>query len=349
MKSFKFNLSVVYLFIGTLLLAENDPLPSWNDGTAKRAIIDFVTMTTDKDSPNFVPMESRIATFDQDGTLWVEHPIYAQLVYCVDRLSIIAASQPELRDAEPFKTILKEGISAIPKLSRADLESLAIVTLTGMSAEDFQNDIHKWLEHARDPRWDRPFTELIYKPMMEVLTYMRGHGYRTYIVTGGGQDFVRVFAENTYGIPPEQVIGSATGIKYTYDKEGHPFLAKEPSLILNDNYAGKPEGIHLMIGRRPYAAFGNSIGDREMLEYTTAGSLPRLAMLVLHDDAEREYAYGPAEGLPDTSVGTFPQSLYREAKDKGWIIISMKNDWNTIFKERIQSVTDRPSLPSKAK
>ena len=189
----------------------------------------------------------------------------------------------------------------------------------------------KWLAEAKDPRWKRPYTELTYLPMQEVLKYLRANGYKTYIVTGGGQDFVRVYAEQVYGIPPEQVVGTAAGTKYGYDKSGKPFLTKEPKLLLNDDNAGKPEGIHLMIGRRPYAAFGNSTGDRQMLEYTGAGDGARLMMLVLHDDATREYAYGPAQGLPDTKVGTFTQALYDEATKKGWTVISMKNDWKTIF------------------
>ena len=200
-----------------------------------------------------------------------------------------------------------------------------------MSVEEFNAEVKKWLATARDPRWKRPYTELTYLPMQEVLKYLRANGYKTYIVTGGGQDFVRVYAEQTYGIPPEQVIGTAGGTKYGYDKNGKPFLTKEPKLLLNDNNAGKPEGIHLMIGRRPYAAFGNSTGDRQMLEYTKAGNGARLSMIVLHDDAKREYAYGPAQGLPDTKVGTFPQALYDQAKKQGWIVISMKDDWKRIF------------------
>jgi haloacid dehalogenase-like hydrolase len=181
------------------------------------------------------------------------------------------------------------------------------------------------------PRWHRLYTELTYQPMLEVMQYLRQNGYKTYIVTGGGQDFVRVYSERVYGIPPVQVVGTAGGTKYGYDKSGKPLLTKEPKLLLNDNNAGKPEGIHLMIGRRPVIAFGNSIGDRQMLEYTKAGDDARLALLVLHDDAQREYAYGPAQGLPDTKVGTFTQTLYDEAKKDGWLVISMKNDWKRIF------------------
>src|SRR5262249_22980430 len=179
-------------------------------------------------------------------------------------------------------------------------------------------------------RWKKRYTDLIYQPMIEVLTFMRSKNYKTYIVTGGGQDFVRVYSEQTYGIPPEQVVGTAGGTTFGYDPSGRPFLTKDPKLLLNDDKAGKPEGIHLMIGRRPYAAFGNSVGDQQMLEYTKAGDGERLAMLVFHDDADREYAYGPAQGLPDSKIGTFTQALYSEAKSNGWTVVSMKNDWKRI-------------------
>jgi hypothetical protein len=212
-----------------------------------------------------------------------------------------------------------------------DLEKILAVTLTGMSVDEFQAEVKKWLETARDPRWKRPYAELTYQPMLEMLQYLRANGYKTYIVTGGGQDFVRVYSERVYGIPPEQVVGTAGGTKYGYGKNGKPFLTKEPKLLLNDDFAGKPEGIHLMIGRRPQAAFGNSTGDRQMLEYTGAGDGARLMMLVLHDDKDREYAYGPAQGLPATRVGTFTQGLYDEAKKQGWTVISMKKDWKKIF------------------
>jgi hypothetical protein len=212
-----------------------------------------------------------------------------------------------------------------------DLEEVLAATLTGMSVDEFQADVKKWLATAKHPRYKRPYTELTYQPMLEVLKFFRANGYKTYIVTGGGQDFVRVYAEQVYGIPPEQVVGTMGGTKYGYDKAGKPFLTKEPKLLLNDNNAGKVEGIHLMIGRRPFAAFGNSPGDQQMLEYTTAGEGARLGMLVLHDDAKREYAYGPAQGLPDSKVGTFTQALYDEAKKRGWVVISMKDDWKRLF------------------
>ncbi len=310
---------------------DKDPLPSWNDGAAKKAIVEFVRVTTDKDSGKFVSPEKRVATFDQDGTLWVEHPMYTQVIYCLERVPAVVKQKPELKNVEPFKTVVSGDREAIAKLPMKDLEEILAATLTGMTVEEFNADVKKWLSTAKHPRWDRPYTELTYQPMLEVLKYFRANGYKTYIVTGGGQDFVRVYAEQVYGIPPEQVVGTMGGTKYGYDKNGKPMLTKEPKLLLNDNNAGKPEGIHLMIGRRPYAAFGNSPGDRQMLEYTTAGEGARLGMLVLHDDAKREYAYGPAQGLPDTKIGTFPQALYDEAKAKGWTVISMKDDWKRLF------------------
>jgi phosphoglycolate phosphatase-like HAD superfamily hydrolase len=311
--------------------AQTDPLPSWNDGPAKKAIVDFVNATTTQGNPGFVAPEERIATFDQDGTLWVEHPIYAQLVYCLDRVPALVKAKPELAKVEPFKTVMSGNREAIAKLPMQDLEKLVAATLTGMSVEDFRGEVKTWLSASRDPRWKRPYTDLTYQPMQELLKYLRASGYKTYIVTGGGQDFVRVYAEQTYGIPPEQIVGSAGATKFGYDMSGRPVLTKVPKLLLDDDHAGKPEGIHLMIGRRPYAAVGNSVGDQQMLEYTKAGEGLRLAMIVLHDDGQREYAYGPAHGLPNTKVGTFTQALYDEAMKSGWIVISMKDDWKRIF------------------
>ncbi|MGY8669116.1 HAD family hydrolase [Bradyrhizobium sp. UFLA05-109] len=306
-------------------------MPSWNDGAAKQAILNFVRTTTDQANSNFVPPDDRIAVFDQDGTLWVEHPMYTQVLYCLERVPGVVERKPELKDVAPFKTVLSGDREAIAKLSLRDLEEILAATLTGMSVDEFNAEAKRWIETARHSRWKRPYTELVYQPMLEVLRLLRDNGYKTYIVTGGGQDFVRVYAQQVYGIPPEQVVGTAGGTKYGYDKDGKPFLTKEPKLVLNDDNAGKPEGIHLMIGRRPYAAFGNSTGDREMLEWTGAGAGARLTMLVLHDDADREYAYGPAQGLPDSKVGIFTAALYEEAKKDGWTVISMKNDWKRVF------------------
>jgi phosphoglycolate phosphatase-like HAD superfamily hydrolase len=323
--------AVVAGVVSRVASAADDPLPSWNDGRAKKAILNFVQVTTDRTNPKFVVEPERVATFDQDGTLWVEKPMYTQVVYCFDRLPSVVKAKPELANTEPFKTVLSGNREAIAKLSMPDLEKILAATLTGMTVDQFEEQAKNWLDNARDPRWKKRHTELIYQPMIEVLAFMRANGYKTYIVTGGGQDFVRTYSEKTYGIPPEQVVGTMGGTTFGYDKTGKPFLTKDPRLLLNDNNAGKPEGIHMMIGRQPYAAFGNSTGDRQMLEYTKAGNGERLAMILLHDDADREYAYGPAQGLPDTKVGTFTQALYDEAMSKGWVVISMKNDWGRIL------------------
>ncbi len=321
---------VAWLSIGAQALAQSDPLPSWNDGAAKKAITSFVQATTTP-GPKFVAPEARVATFDQDGTLWVEHPMYTQLMYSLDKVPAVVAKKPELAKVEPFKTVLSGDHAAIAKLSMPDLEKILAATLTCMTVDQFNDDVKKWIPSAKHPRWKRPYTELTYQPMLELMKYLRANGYRTYIVTGGGQDFVRVYAQQVYDVPPEQVIGTAGSIKYGYDKNGQPTLIKDPKLLLNDNDAGKAEGIHLVIGRRPYAAFGNSPGDRQMLEYTSGGDGARLAMLVLHDDATREYAYGPARGLPDTKVGAFTQALYAEAQNNKWVFNLLKSDWKRIF------------------
>lgn len=322
------------LFFASPASAQTDPLPSWNDGAAKQAILAFVRDTTTLGSPNFVPTAERVATFDQDGTLWVEHPIYTQVMFVLESVPALVKAKPELAKVAPYSTVLellKGDLAAMEKLTEADLFKLVAATSTGMSVEAFQAEARKWIAEAKHPRWKKPYTELTYLPMQEVLRYLRDNGYKTYIVTGGGQDFVRAYSERAYGIPPEQVVGTAGGTKYGYGKDGKPFLTKEPRLLLNDNNAGKPEGIHLMIGRRPNMSVGNSTGDRQMLEYAKAGEGARLAMLVLHDDAAREYAYGPAQGLRDTKVGTLTQALYNEARKNGWTVISMKNDWKKMF------------------
>jgi len=329
-----FYIAAILLLVGTCGAAAAEPLASWSDGTAKKAIIEFVRQTTTPGSPHFVPEAERIATFDQDGTLWVEQPMYLQVMYILESVPALVKAKPELATQAPYSIVLEilnGDHAAVAKLSMPDLEKLAMATLTGMPVDTFSAEVKKWLAAARDPRWKKPYNELTYLPMQEVLKYLREHGYKTYIVTGGGQDFVRQYAEQTYGIPPEQVIGSAVGTTYGYNKDGKPILTKDPKLLLNDNNGGKPESIHLMIGRRPVAAFGNTSGDQQMLEYTKAGDGLRLAMLVLHDDAEREYAYGPAQGLPDTKVGAFSTALYDQAQKEGWVVISMKNDWKRIF------------------
>lgn len=334
MRPIHITIALLVVTVASLTSHAQDPLPSWNDGPSKQAIVDFVNSTTTIGGAQFVPPEERIATFDQDGTLWVEQPIYSQVMYCLERVPELVKAKPELANVAPFSTVLKllhGDHAAMEKLTLPDIEKIAVATLTGVSVETFASEAKLWLASAKDSRWKKPYTELTYLPMQEVLKYLRANGYRTYIVTGGGQDFVRQYSEKTYGIPPEQVVGSALDTKYGYDKDGKPFLTKEPKLLLNDNDAGKPQGIHLMIGRRPTMAVGNSTGDQQMLEYTAAGSGARLSMLVLHDDAEREYAYGPAQGLPDTKIGTFTQAMYNEAQRQGWIVISMQNDWKQIF------------------
>jgi phosphoglycolate phosphatase-like HAD superfamily hydrolase len=315
-------------------LAQTDPLPSWNDGPAKQAIVAFVKDTTTQGSPKFVPPEERIATFDQDGTLWVSHPMYSFVMYGLERVPALVKAKPELAKVAPFSTVLEilnGDRAAMARLTEADLEKILAATFTGMTVETFQAEVKAWLAEAKDPRWKKPYTELTYLPMQEVLKYLRANGYKTFIVTGGGQDFVRVYSQATYGIPPEQVVGTAGATAYGYAKDGAPQLTKVPKLLLNDDNAGKPEGIHLMIGRRPILAAGNSTGDQQMLEWTKAGSGARLSMIVLHDDAKREYAYGPAQGLPSTKVGTFTQALYDEAKKQGWVVISIKDDWKKVF------------------
>ena len=314
--------------------AQTDPLPSWNEGAAKQAIVDFVSVTTTQDSAQFVPSAERIATFDQDGTLWVEHPMYTQVMFILESIPALVKAKPELAKVAPFSTVmagLNGDPAALKQLKEEDLFKLLVATSAGISEEAFSADAKKWLAAARDPRWKRPYTELTYLPMQELMAYLRANGYKTYIVTGGGQDFVRTFAEPTYGIPPEQVVGSALETKYTYAADGKPVLIKEPKLLLNNNNAGKAKDINLIIGRRPHAAFGNTSGDQQMLEYTKSGDGARLAMLLLHDDATREYAYGPAQGLPATSIGEFSQKLYDKAVSQGWTVISMKNDWKQVF------------------
>ena len=313
---------VVLLFLPALVFPIGAPaqtdgnvLPSWNDGPAKQAIVDFVKATTDQSSPNFVRPEDRVATFDQDGTTWVEHPMYTQLMFALDRVVELAPKHPEWKKKQPFKAVIAGDKAAMAKFTTKDLEQIVFATHTGMTVEEFHATVKDWIAKARQSRWDHPYTELVYQPMLELMAYLRSNGFRTYIVTGGGQDFVRVYAQQVYGIPPERIIGSALETEFTYNKEGKGFLMRPPKLLLNNNFSGKPEDIYLFLGQRPQAAFGNSTGDREMLEYTQAGTGAHLMMLVLHDDAKREYAYGPAQGLPDTKVGTFTQNSLRRGEE----------------------------------
>ncbi len=323
-------LIVVSFFFASELRAMDDPLPAWNDGPAKQAVLSFVRQATDPASGSFVVPEERVATFDQDGTLWVEHPLYAQAMFALDRVHELAPNHPKWKTEEPFKAVLAGDRAAMAKFSEGEWAKIVAATHAGMSNEDFLQIVQEWLAGAKHPRFKRPPTELIYQPMLEVMDYLRANGFRTYIVTGGGQEFVRVFSEQVYAVPVEQVVGSSIVTKYE-NQGGNPVLLREPKIFFVNDKAGKPVGINLFIGKRPAAAFGNSDGDREMLEWTGAGDRARLMMLVLHDDAEREYAYGPANGLPDTKVGTFSQSLMEEAKERGWVVISIKNDWKAIF------------------
>jgi phosphoglycolate phosphatase-like HAD superfamily hydrolase len=307
-----------------------DPLASWADGPAKKAILEFVRVTTDKASPKYVPPEERIATFDEDGTTWVEHPMYTEVVFSLDRFVELSATHPEWKEKQSFKAVIERDRAAVEKLTMADLMEIVVFTHTGLSTEEFDKIVKDWIAKARHPRWKRPYTDLVYQPMIEVMQHLRANGYKTYIVTGGTQPFVRAFAQQAYGIPPDQIIGTSVKTKFTSIKGGNEIVL-DPKLLLNNNYAGKAEDIFLFLGRRPNAAFGNTAGDQQMLEYNTAGGGARLGMLVLHDDAEREFAYGPAAGLPDTKVGAFSQNLYDEAKKRGWTVISMKKDWKRVF------------------
>ncbi len=252
-------------------------------------------------------------------------------MFALDRVAELAPEHPEWKEKEPFKTVLSGDRAAIAKLSVRDLMEIVFATHAGVTVEAFAAIAADWAGKAKDSRWGRPYTELVYQPMLEVLRLLRAHGYRTYIVTGGGQAFVRSYAERVYGIGPAEVIGSTVTTKYAFDDKDEGVLLREPKLQLDNNNSGKPEDIHLFTGQRPQAAFGNSTGDRQMLEWATGASGKRLGVLVLHDDAEREYAYGPARGLPDTKVGTFTQALLDEAKQRGWIVISMKQDWKRVF------------------
>jgi hypothetical protein len=310
--------------------AQADPLPSWNDGPSKQAVVQFVRATSEKSSLNYVAPEDRIATFDQDGTLWVEHPIYTQAIFELDRVKTVADGHPEWKTTEPFKSVLAGDKAAIAKFGKQDWARIIGATQAGMTTEAFHSIVKQWIATAKHPRFRRLYTDLVYQPMLEVMNYLRAQGFKTYIVTGGGQEFVRAYSNSVYGVPPEQVLGSSMVTKYEY-QNGKPVLMILPKEFLINDRAGKPVGINLFIGKRPLAAFGNSDGDREMLEWTAAGQGARLKMLVLHDDPEREYAYGPAGGQPDTKVGRFSEALFTEAQNNGWTVISMKKDWKRIF------------------
>jgi len=308
-----------------------DPLQSWNEGPAKSAIVAFVQARTDSASQDFVRPEDRIATFDQDGTLWVEHPMYVQLAFVLDRLAELAPQHREWKTSEPFKSALAGDLAAFANFTMADLETLVAASHAGMSTDDFRGIVRAWLAKAEHPRWKHPYTDLIYQPMLEVMQYLRANGFKVYIVTGGGQAFVRAYAERVYGTPPEHVIGSSLETKFEYNSDGKALLMRPPKLLLYNDLAGKPEDIYLFLGRPPLAAFGNSTGDQQMLEYTQAAGGARLMTLVLHDDPEREYSYGPESGQADTKFGAFTRALYDQAVSKGWTVASIKHDWKRVF------------------
>jgi phosphoglycolate phosphatase-like HAD superfamily hydrolase len=316
--------------VGGVSGAEENPLPSWNKGPARDAILSFVKETTEKSSSKYVEPKDRVATFDQDGTLWTEHPLYTQAMFALHRLGTMAPQHPEWKETGPFKSVLSGDREAMSEFSEKDWMEIVAVTHAGMSTEEFLALVKPWIATAKAPRFDRLYTDLVFQPMLEVMKYLREKDFRVYIVTGGGQEFVRAYSDRVYGVPPEQVVGSSIVTKYDISS-GKPILMREPKPFFVDDGPGKAIGINMFIGKRPYAAFGNTAGDQQMLEWTQAGDGARLMMLVHHDDADREYAYGPAGGLPDTHVGTFSEALMTTANKNGWIVISMKNDWKRIF------------------
>ena len=307
-----------------------DPLPSWNDGKAKQSIIDFVAKVTTPGSPDFVPVAERIATFDNDGTLWCEQPMPVQFYFALDRVKALAPQHPEWKTKEPFASLLKGDLKTALAGGDHALLELIMATHTGMTTVEFEQIVKDWIATAKHPKTGKLYTDMIYQPMLEVLAYLRANGFKNFIVSGGGIEFMRPWTEQVYGIPPEQVVGSSIKTKFEM-RDGKPVLVRLPELNFNDDKADKPVGINQHIGRRPIAAFGNSRGDQEMLEYTQGGSGARFELLVLHDDAAREYAYGPALGLPDVKLGAFTQAVYDQAQKEGWTVVSMKDDWKQVF------------------
>ena len=319
--------------------AAGDPLPSWNDGPAKTSIIDFVAKVT-KDgqggSPDFVKPAERIAVFDNDGTLWCEQPTYAQLAFVFDRIKALAPEHPVWKDKEPYKSVLPDDLAGVKAAGVKGMLELTAATHAGITTEEFDRAVREWLKTARHPTFDRPYTELTYQPMLEVLTYLRANGFKTFIVSGGGVEFVRAFAEEVYGIPPEQVIGSST--EETFElRDGKPVLMKGAKLAFLDDGPGKPIGINNHIGRRPVMAFGNSDGDLQMLQWTTARDGPRFALVVHHTDAEREAAYDR-----QSQVGKLDKAL-DEAAARGWTVVDMRRDWKAVFPSE-----SRPPHPPRA-
>jgi len=307
-----------------------DPLPSWNDGAPKKAIMAFVEKVTKPGSPDFVPVPERIATFDNDGTLWCEQPVPVQLYFTLDRVKALAPQHPEWNTKEPFASLLKGDLkTALAGGERALLE-IVMATHAGMTTVEFEEIVKDWLATAKHPKTGKLFTEMVYQPMLELLAYLRANGFKNFIVSGGGIEFMRPWTEQVYGIPPEQVVGSSIRTKFEM-RDGKPVIVRLPELSFIDDKADKPVGIHQHIGRRPIAAFGNSVGDQQMLEYAQGGGGARFMLLVLHDDAAREFPYGPARGLPDVKLGYFTPALDEHAKKDGWTVVSMKDDWKHVF------------------
>jgi len=315
-----------------------DPLPSWHDGPAKRSVIAFVDSVTRPDSPAFVPVAERIATFDNDGTLWCEQPVPVQVYFALDRVTALADLHPEWQNLEPFASLLRGDVEGALAGGEAGLLDVVMATHAGMTTIEFAQIVAQWITTARHPQTGRLYTEMSYRPMLELLTYLRVNDFKTFIVSGGGVEFLRAWAERVYGVPPEQVIGSSIRTKFEL-RDGRPVLARLPELNFNNDKADKVVAINHYIGRRPLAAFGNSAGDQHMIEYTLGGEGTRFGLLVLHDDAAREYAYGPALGMRKPPIGAFPQALLDQAQAAGWTVVSMKEDWNQVFSSEPSSVT----------
>ena len=314
---------VFWLAIASLATAA-DPLPSWNEGKTKQSIFDFVQRVTTPGSRDFVPEPERVAVFDNDGTLWAEQPLYFQLVFALERVKRLAAKHPEWQEKEPLKSALAGDLKGVFAGGEHALLELIMVTHAGMTTEEFEQVVKDWIATAKHPRFNRPYTECVYQPMLELLAYLRANGFKTFIVSGGGIEFMRPWTERVYGIPPEQVVGSSIKTKFE-ERHGKPVLMRLPEVNFIDDKAGKPVGINQHIGRRPIAAFGNSDGDFQMLEWTTAGSGPRFGMIVHHDDAKREWAYDRK-----SSIGKLDRGL-DEAPKRGWVVVSMQRDWKSIF------------------
>jgi phosphoglycolate phosphatase-like HAD superfamily hydrolase len=300
-------------------------LPSWNEGATKQTIIEFADRVTRQGGPDFVPLAERIAIFDNDGTLWTEQPMYFQLAFALDRVKALAPQHPEWEDKQPFKAVLEGDMKYLTESGERGLFEVVAATHAGMSIDEFTKVVSDWLVTARHPKFNRPYTELVYQPMLELLTYLRAKGFKTFIVSGGGIEFMRPWVERVYGIPPEQVVGSSGITKFQIDPDGKPVLMKEPKVEFVDDGPGKPVGINRFIGRRPILSFGNSDGDLQMLQWTAAGSGARLMGLVHHTDAEREYAYDR-----QSHSGKLDKAL-DEASAKGWAVVDMKRDWKKVF------------------